>query len=215
MKILKKIAKWVLYVLLIPLLYLLISLVLTWITVNEKFDQHAADKSIFLTTNGVHLEIILPKNNIDSLLISGIHHKVSENYLSFGWGDENFYLHTPTWADVTFKNSFQAVFFKGETLVHITRYESIQSDWTEIKISETALARLNAYLLETFSLNEAGKKIMLENKGYSARDDFYKATGNYSCFKTCNSWVNTGFKKSGLKACLWTPFDFGLINKYD
>ena len=63
-------------------------------------------------------------------------------------------------------------------------------------------------------LNDDGTKIILKNKGYTSNDDFYKAKGNYSCFKTCNSWVNTGFKESGLTSCLWTPFDFGLLNKY-
>ncbi|REG87882.1 uncharacterized protein DUF2459 [Winogradskyella sediminis] len=58
-------------------------------------------------------------------------------------------------------------------------------------------------------------KIILENQGYSSIDDFYKAKGSYSCFKTCNSWVNSAFKESGLKSCLWTPFDFGLMNKYE
>ena len=66
-----------------------------------------------------------------------------------------------------------------------------------------------------FKINENGMKIILDNKGYSTRDDFYKSEGSYSCFKTCNSWVNIGFKKSGLKSCYWTPFDFGLINKYE
>ena len=68
--------------------------------------------------------------------------------------------------------------------------------------------------MRTFILNEKGEKILLKNKGYTSRDDFYKAKGSFSFYKTCNSWVNTGFKKSGLKACLWTPFDFGLMNKY-
>ncbi|MBL4888255.1 MAG: DUF2459 domain-containing protein, partial [Flavobacteriaceae bacterium] len=45
-------------------------------------------------------------------------------------------------------------------------------------------------------------------------DDFYKANGSFSCLKTCNSWANSAFKESGLKSCFWTPFDFGLINKY-
>lgn len=58
------------------------------------------------------------------------------------------------------------------------------------------------------------QKIRLIGKGYSVLDDFYKAKGSYSLIKTCNTWVNSGFKYSGLRASLWTPFDFGLINQY-
>lgn len=73
---------------------------------------------------------------------------------------------------------------------------------------------MNAYLINTFYINAERSKILLEGKGYSAVDNFYKSKGSYSCFKTCNTWINTGFKESGLKSCLWTPFDFGLINKH-
>ena len=99
--------------------------------------------------------------------------------------------------------------------MHVTRYTSKRSDWTEIKISQSELDSLTSYLQNTFKTDENGAKIILENQGYSSTDDFYKANGSYSCLKTCNSWVNTGFKQSGLKSCLWTPFDFGLISKYE
>ena len=214
MKILKKIVKWILYFLLIPIIYLLISLVLTTITIDKKDNENDSNKSIFLTTNGIHMDIVIPKKNIDSLLLSGIKHSKTENYLAFGWGDENFYLNTPNWGDLTFKNAFGAMFLKSSTLVHITRYQNKENDWIEIKVTESELKKMHSYLFETFVLNDSRGKIILENKGYTLRDDFYKANGSFSCFKTCNSWVNSGFKNSGLKSCYWTPFDFGLMNKY-
>lgn len=214
MRIVKKIAKWIVYFLIIPVSYILISLLLMTITIDRKAADAVYDKSIFLSTNGVHLYIVLPKKNIDTLLLKGIKHNPTENYISFGWGDENFYLNTPTWGDLTFYNAFYALFLKSPTLMHVTRYKQRRSDWIEIKVSESELQKLNSYIQNTFAVNENGMKIMLENKGYSAADDFYKSKGSYTCFKTCNSWVNTGFKESGLKSCLWTPFDFGLLNKY-
>ncbi len=214
MKIVKKAAKWILYILLIPITYLLISLLLTAITVDRKTTETNPNKSIFLATNGVHLDIIIPIKNIDPIVLSGINLKESENYLAFGWGDENFYLNTPTWGDLTFKNAFGALFLKSSTLVHVTRYQNKRSDWIEIKVTEKELKEINHYLNETFFTNENGEKILLKDKGYTTTDDFYKANGSYTCFNTCNSWVNSGFKKSGLKSCYWTPFDFGLMNKY-
>ncbi|WP_370569699.1 DUF2459 domain-containing protein [Flaviramulus sp. BrNp1-15] len=44
---------------------------------------------------------------------------------------------------------------------------------------------------------------------------FIKQKESYSCLKTCNSWVNSALKMSDLKSCYWTPFDFGIINKYN
>ncbi|WP_107037128.1 DUF2459 domain-containing protein [Brumimicrobium mesophilum] len=215
MKIGKKIIIWFLYFLLIPLTFIMASLILSFITIDRIVHDENPEKLIYLSTNGVHLDIVIPVENIDSLVLSGLKYNRSEKYLSFGWGDENFYINTPTWGDLTFNNAFSAMFLKSSTLMHITRYQTERSDWIEIKVNESELQKLNSYLLNTFELNQKGKKVILKNKGYSSADDFYKSKGSYSCFNTCNSWVNTGFKESGLTSCLWTPFDFGLMNKYE
>jgi len=214
MRIFKKALKWFIYFLIIPTAYSMVALILTAITVDRKVSDEKLNKVVYLTTNGVHLDIVIPKKNMDTLLLNGIHQNENEQYLSFGWGDENFYINTPTWGDLTFKNAITAMFFKSSTLMHVTRYQNKRTDWIEIKVTESELQKLNFYLLNTFETNENGMKIRLENKGYTSTDDFYKSKGSYSCFKTCNSWVNIGFKESGLKSCLWTPFDFGLMNKY-
>ncbi len=214
MKIVKKIIKYGLCFLLIPFTYLVVSLVLSIITIDRNESYEIPDKTIYLASNGVHLDIVIPKKNIDSSLLADIIHKPSENFLGFGWGDKEFYLNTPTWGDLTFNVAFKAVFLKGSSLIHITRYQNIQNHWIKIKITESELSRLNSYLYESFDFNRNREPILLKNKGYTSRDNFYKAKGSFSFYKTCNTWVNTGFKKSGLKACFWTPFDFGLMNKY-
>ncbi len=216
MKLINGILKLLSYLLLVPILYIIISLIFSAITIDRKIEDHqVSDKTIYLSTNGIHLEIVIPKNDIDSLLLHGINQGTSDNYLSFGWGDENFYLNTPTWGDLNFNNALKALFFSKAALIHVTRYKSKHDNWVEIKISETELEQLNAYLQNTFRTNKNGMKVILENQGYSSVDDFYKAKGSFSYLRTCNTWVNSGFKQSGLEACLWTPFDFGLLRIYD
>ena len=210
-----KIVRWFLIFSLIPTTYLIVSLILSSITIDRKQDNGVSDKLIYLSTNGVHLDIVLSKNDLDNALISGLKHNETDNYLSFGWGDENFYINTPTWGDLTFKNAFIALFLKSSTLIHVTRYKQKHPAWIKIEISENELQKLNAYLLKEFKTDENGMKIILEDFSYTLMDDFYKSRGSFSCFKTCNTWVNSGFKESGLKSCLWTPFAFGIINKYD
>ncbi len=214
MKIIRKIVKYGLYFLLLPISYVVVSLILSSITIDKKETREPSNKIIYLASNGVHLDIVIPKDNIDALVLSDLNHYPNESYLAFGWGDEEFYLNTPTWDDLTLKTAFMAVFLNGSSLIHITRYQNKQYHWIKIEITESELRKLNNYLYETFTLNNNEEKILLKNQGYTSRDDFYKAKGSFSFYKTCNSWVNIGFKKSGLKACLWTPFDFGLMNKY-
>jgi len=215
MNLLKRLFKWSLYILLIPILYGLISFILLSITVNGLKPTSSSTHSIYIKTNGVHLDLILPKTQMTPELLSGVNHHFNEAYLAFGWGDENFYINTPTWDDLTMNNAFSAIFLKSTTLMHVTRYTAVQSNWIKIKVTKDQLEQLNAYILNTFKKDENGNTILLKNKGYSAIDNFYKANGSYSFLNTCNTWVNTGLKESGLKACYWTPFDFGLLNKYE
>ena len=110
MKTVKKILKWITCFLAIPVFYLIISLILTAITIEKSEDTSENSKGIFLSTNGVHLEVILQKRYLDTNLLKDLVLNENEEYISFGWGDENFYINTPTWNDLTFNNAFRAVF---------------------------------------------------------------------------------------------------------
>lgn len=214
MKAIKKIGKCIITIILIPVVYLIISLILTLIPITNKEGYSEKNKSIYLISNGVHLNIIIPKNQLSSKLLDGLRYFKDDNYFSFGWGDKKFYLNTPTWGDLTFNNAFRALFLKSPTLIHLARYSTINVDWVEIKVSQNQLNKINQYIYKTFYFNPQNKKILLNNKGYSFNDDFYEALGSYSCFRTSNSWVNTGLKESDIKACLWTPYDFALLSMH-
>lgn len=215
MKIILKILKWFLYFLIIPISYLVISLILTFISVDRSAYNNDSSKMVYLSTNGVHLNIIIPHNDLSFELKKNLVYTKHEKYFSFGWGDENFYLNTPTWNDLTFANAFKALFFESTTLIHLTRYTQIRSSWTKVDLNETELNKLTVFISNSFKKDINGNKIILADVGYSTSDNFYKAIGSYSCFNTCNTWVNDAFKYSGLKSSLWTPFDFGLIAKYE
>jgi uncharacterized protein (TIGR02117 family) len=214
MKVGKIITKLIITIILIPLFYILISLILTIIPVNIKSEHSEKSKSIYLNSNGVHLNIIIPKDQLDSKLLDGIEYDVDDQYFSFGWGDRNFYLETPTWGDLTFKNAFNALLLKSPTLIHLTRYSIKRQDWLEIKVNQNQLEKINQYVYGSFYYDSMNKKVILNHKGYTNNDAFYEASGSYSFYKTCNSWVNTGLKEGDIKACLWTPFEFGLLSMH-
>jgi len=202
-------------IILIPVIYILISLVLTYIPISEKEDGTEKTKTIYLTTNGVHSDIILPKEYLTPALANGLYSAQGDRYFAMGWGEENFYLNTPTWGDLKFSVAFRAAFLKSNTLIHLTRYRTTREDWVAIPVTEVQLRKLNTYILNSFADGAQPKK-RLDVKGYTLdRDDFYHATGNYMFYRTCNSWVNTALKESDMKACLWTPFDFGAIRWYE
>ncbi|MEL7006400.1 MAG: DUF2459 domain-containing protein [Bacteroidota bacterium] len=166
---------------------------------------------MYVTTNGVHLDIVLPTSNLSKELKDGLKLSKNTRYLSFGWGDRNFYLNTPEWSDLTFGNAVQVLFVESKTLMHVSRYRNRQSSWRIIQVTDNQLSKINEYIQYSFSVGQKGQKTILAGQGYTYLDDFYEAQGSYSLFNTCNSWVNTGLKQAGIKACLWTPFDFQVI----
>jgi len=214
MKVIKKILKWITTLILIPVVYLLVSLILTFIPVNGNDNYTEKNNSIYLNSNGIHLDIIIPKDQINSNLLNGLEYSKKDKYFSFGWGDKNFYFNTPTWNDLTFNNAFKALFISSPTLIHLTRFSAIQKDWVEVNVNQDQLYMINQYINKTFYFDTHDNKVLLRNNGYTNNDDFYEALGSFSIFKTCNSWVNSGLKESDIKACFWTPFDFGLLKMH-
>jgi uncharacterized protein (TIGR02117 family) len=184
---LRILVKGILVLLGLPILYVLLGLGLSEITINTDQSQPLVGDTIFLTTNGLHLDIVMPIESIDSNLLKDLKYDPVDRYLAFGWGDENFYLNTPTWADLTFKNAVKAIFLKSTSLIHLSRYQRARSQWVAVPISEKSLQQLNAHLQKEFTLNQNGAKVILTNQGYGPHDDFYKAKGSYSFFKTCNT----------------------------
>jgi len=223
----KKLFKYVGYTLLsivtFILCYLLAAYCLSRIAVNREAGS-ASDVTIYIKTNGVHTDIVVPVKNEQrdwSKEIKFSNTKLNDTtmkFLAMGWGDKGFYLETPSWSDLTFRVAFKAAFALGNTAIHATFYDAILEDSAckKIMISNAQYARLISYISNSFKKDASGHFINIITKAnYSARDAFYEANGSYSMFHTCNTWANTGLKNCGQKACLWTPFDTGIFLKYN
>lgn len=73
---------------------------------------------------------------------------------------------------------------------------------------------LSRYIQNAFIYDDKGNSQPVEDLHYSPQDAFYKAEGSLNLFYTCNIWVNGALKNSGLRACLWTPFEEGVFLSY-
>lgn len=214
MLFLKKIIKYIGYSILSVLIYLVFSIVVSLFTVNSQQKISTNSKDIYLDTNGVHLSIIIPAKLLSKKLKLDLQTNKNQKFMMFGWGDENFYLNTPTWNEFKFKYAFGALFLNNPTAIHVTSFYNKRSDWIPVKTNEIQLSKLNDFIQQTFVLDSLNQKIIIPQNIYGKNNLFYKAKGSYSPVKTCNTWANKAFKESGLKACYWTLFDFGLLNKY-
>lgn len=204
------------------LLYLLSAYMLSRIS-TDKEPTASNDISIYILTNGVHTDLVLPikTEQMDwSKEIQFVHIRSQDTamqYIALGWGDKGFYLETPTWADLKFSTAFNAAFALGSSALHATFYKTLKEGkgCVKISISKEQYARLVHYIHESFDKDADGHFQNIPTKAvYGANDAFYEAKGSYSLFHTCNTWANKGLKSCGQKAALWTPFDTGIFYHY-
>lgn len=215
--------KYLLLVLLIPgLLYLLAVILGGLIPVNSGVTNRDGEIEIFLHVAGVHTDIVVPtQNELQNWeeVVSPSHSLSAPSnpkYISFGWGDLEFYRDTPEWKDLTLKTGFRALFLNTPSAVHLEFLNFLprSGETLPLKINKKQYRRLSAFLLQSFRFDESGNVKPIDGLHYNQNDAFYHARGSLNLFYTCNTWVNEGLKTSGLRACLWTPFPEGILYTY-
>ena len=203
--------------------YLLCGFLIPYIEVPPKPATQQKYIDIYILTNGVHTDLVLPIKTpeIDwsrEIPFENTRSKRTDfNYLSFGWGDKGFYLDTPTWAELKPSTAVKAAFWMSESAMHCTFYESMTEgeDCKKITLTQHQYLDLIGFIRDKFDRNPTGKPILIKTDAvYGNNDAFYDARGRYSFLNTCNTWTNNGLKAAGQKAALWTPSDRGIFQHY-
>ncbi len=205
----------------IVLLFLLLIPIGAMIPINRNYQPAIGGIDIYLSTNGMHTDFIVPtQNNLfnwTTLIDSQPFEKHLKDYphLGIGWGDWGFYIELDEWDNLTPKLAAKTLLNPTtKTLMHITGYEELPTKERRVeKISITAQQYLTlcAFIKTGFKYNDQQAIQLLPNHGYAANDNFYQGTGSYHAFHTCNYWVNKGLKKVGVRTSLWSPIDRGMF----
>lgn len=221
-KVLLILAKIVFGIFIFIVTYVIFAYLIPYIPVNTKDSDTQQDVEVYIRTNGVHTDLVVPihteyKDWSEMIKFSDIKSQDSTmQFIGFGWGDKGFYLDTPEWSDLKFSTAFVAAFGLGSSAMHATFYKEINEneDCVKIKISAAEYSKLIAYIEEKFKFDANGNPILIDATTYGQNDSFYEAKGSYSFFYTCNTWANNGLKAMDQKAALWTPSDFGIFQHY-
>ena len=221
----RKFLKYTGYTLLTFVILILVYLGCAWILSRLTVDAEPNTQpqiAIYIKGDDVHTDLVLPVKTENKDWSQSILYKntrtgdTAYNYVAFGWGDKGFYLETPTWADLKASTAFKAAFWLSSSAVH-TNFCSpkISKHWIKLDISKEQYQRLVKFIESSFQINASGVPIAITSaKPYGDHDAFYEANGRYSLFHTCNTWTNNALKACGQKACWWTPFGRGILNKY-
>lgn len=207
----------------IVVVYIAAGYFLPFIEVSAKDDGQKKEIPIYIYTNGVHTDIVMPvKNDLHDwsakIPFSNTKSKATDyQYVGIGWGDKGFYLDTPTWADLKFSTAFKAAFWLSESAMHCTYYKTMKEgeDCKMIMISKNQYKDLVKFVGEKFDKDASGNYVLVPtNAVYGNTDAFYDAKGKYSFLDTCNTWANNALKAAGQKAAWWTPSDYGIFLHY-
>lgn len=203
------------------LIYLLLLPLGAIIPVNLKYRPSKNGVDIYLSTNGMHIDFIVPTQNQlfnwstivnDQPFAQPI---ADYPYLGIGWGDWNFYIELDEWKNLSVKLATQALFNPNtQTLMHITGYDQLPTEQlrvAKVSLSNKQYQQLCQFILTGFALDQNQEMDLLPNLGYTAHDNFYKAHGRYHALHTCNYWVNKGLKRIGVRTALWSPLDRGVF----
>jgi len=203
-------------------LYVSLAFLFSKITVNSEQGNEEKPIAIYIKTNGVHTDIVVPVANKIKDWRSEIkfEHTISKDttfqFIGFGWGDKGFYLNTPKWSDLKVSTAAKAAFYLGTSAMHATFYKNLKENESCIKIniSEENYKKLTAYIEKSFQHDKSGKPILIDAPTYGDHDSFYEANGKYSLFYTCNSWANQALKAAHQKAAFWSLTDTGIFCHY-
>ena len=208
----------------VPLIYLLIALILGLVPANFAWREAQAGVTIYVRTNGVHTWIMMPKVNDqfdwrpyappkdlrDPRYGAGDH-------VAIGYGNREFYLNTPTWADLTLRNAFFAFFGGGRTLLHVEHeHQPRPSEYQRpIILTPAQYVLLTNYISRRFQLDADRRPIPLIGRGYNDWDMFYEANGGYSFVLTCNEWTGRALRAAGVRTGIWTPLEQSIMWRLD
>lgn len=211
------------FLLAVILLYVILALLLPLIPINAKKTTDPKVVELYILTNGVHTDLVLPvrTSQIDwsqKLPFKNTKgQKTDFRYIAFGWGDKGFYLDTPTWSQLKFSTAFKAAFWLSDSAMHCTYYKQMKegNDCKKMMLTEQQYQDLIQFIDSRFDKDAAGHYILVPtNAVYGDDDAFYDAKGSYNFTYTCNTWANDGLKVAGQKAALWTATDFGIFRHY-
>ena len=117
-------------------IYFLLAFLLGSIESSQIKSNRYEKYNVLILSNGVHTDIVMPVEN--ELVnwkyyfpVSNTRTKQDHNrWIAFGWGDKEFYLNTPTWADLTVSTAVRSATGLNSTALHVTYRDRINIDST-------------------------------------------------------------------------------------
>jgi uncharacterized protein (TIGR02117 family) len=209
LKKLKKIGKF----LLLAFFGLIAVAVIGAFTPTKWFYGQQADCSVPIyisNVNNFHAEIIVPVSNEaydwrQQLNLSQLGSNASQyKYLSFGWGDRNFFMNS-SFDPMTI---FDVLFLPGPSVMHIWGHVEPNLalgkgfELKKVNLSKAEYGKLIEFINNSFQ-RSAENQVAYIKQGLYKDSGFYEAKGSYSMLRTCNAWTAEALRVADVNTPLW------------
>ncbi len=155
--------------------------------------------AIQVTSNGWHTGIVVARALLPAGAIPEAADFPDAPYLSFGWGDAEFYPAPRPTVGMTFRAALQPT----PAVVHMAglptdpRQVFPNAEVVNLRVSIAGYRKLLAYLHGSFA--RAGReRVPSTAPGLYSFSLFYPAEGKFHLFNTCNTWTAKGLELTGL-----------------
>lgn len=203
-------------------LYVLL-VVVGLIPVNNNFAPSDEDTGIriYVQSSEVHADFIVPiKSDVVDWSTTPLFKDGAARYIkradhvAIGWGDRGFYLQTPDWVDLNAAKVVNAMLLPSRSVMHLSVVKPKESETCKsVVISTEQYEVLVNYIQASFASDSSSPNEFVPapvnpadiHDGWGSNNFFFEGTGSYHIFNTCNCWVGTGLKKTGVRTAWFTP----------
>jgi len=154
--------------------------------------------AVSVASNGWHTVIVVPRAAVPPGALPEAGDFPDAAYLSFGWGDAEYFPAPETTLAMTLRAALQPT----PAVVHIAGLASHPrtvypaEEAVELQAAPRQFAALIAYLDASFERGGA-ERARSVRPGLEPGSRFYPATGAFHLFNTCNTWTARGLASGG------------------
>ncbi len=162
-----------------------------------------ATVTVYVVRHGWHSGLVIRRDQIPPEAWPEHARFPAAQFLEVGWGDRAFYQ-SP---DAGIALALEASFASGGSVLHLTGLDRppaehfAHAEITAVELSAGGTEALARFVSRGYARDTSGAPIDL-GPGLYPGSRFYAATGRYSLFYTCNSWIAEALRAGG---CPITP----------
>ncbi|MCS6782202.1 MAG: DUF2459 domain-containing protein [Gloeomargarita sp. SKYBB_i_bin120] len=163
--------------------------------------------AVYLVGDLLHSDLILPRQNPyfdwgQVLPLSTITPR-EPAYLSFGFGEQRFYMDAPAPLWQRWPDGVRALFWANAGIIYVNPVSRIPQHAQCLGLQPAQYRQLVAYIQQSFRRDAQGRVIPL-GRGHHWTGQFFQAQATYSLLFTCNHWTADALDQVGVPMP-WLP----------